>query len=145
MWFTLAVEEDSALGLDGTLDVLQELGTNVDRGLKVVATGEMELDGTVELQRLRPPLGRLAGEDLAVLPQHAEHLAPGSGFGGQRRDRVLHELERRRRGNSPGCRNWWELRLEPGRRVDPDQHVVAQQAQGLTLRIDVGNQALQGL
>src|SRR5204862_2503176 len=25
MWFTIAVEEDSALGLDGTLDVLQRL------------------------------------------------------------------------------------------------------------------------
>ena len=34
-------------GLPFALDVLQELGTNVDRGLKVVATGEMELDGTV--------------------------------------------------------------------------------------------------
>ena len=34
-------------GLPFALDVLQELGTNVDRGLKVVATGEIELDGSV--------------------------------------------------------------------------------------------------
>jgi len=51
--------------------VLQELGTNVDRGLKVVATGEMELDGTVG------PIGgvkqktygaRKAGADVFLVP-----------------------------------------------------------------------------
>ena len=58
-------------GLPFALDVLQELGTNVDRGLKVVATGEMELDGTVG------PIGgvkqktygaRKAGADVFLVP-----------------------------------------------------------------------------
>ena len=58
-------------GLPFALDVLQELGTNVDRGLKVVATGEMELDGTVG------PIGgvkqktygaREAGADVFLVP-----------------------------------------------------------------------------
>jgi PDZ domain-containing protein len=34
-------------GLPFALDVLQELGTNVDHGLRVVATGEIALDGSV--------------------------------------------------------------------------------------------------
>ena len=34
-------------GLPFALDVLDELGTDVDRGLRVVATGEISLDGTV--------------------------------------------------------------------------------------------------
>ncbi len=34
-------------GLPFALDVLQELGTNVDHGRRVVATGEIALDGTV--------------------------------------------------------------------------------------------------
>lgn len=34
-------------GLPFALDVLEELGTEVDHGLRVVATGEIELDGTV--------------------------------------------------------------------------------------------------
>jgi PDZ domain-containing protein len=34
-------------GLAFALDVLEELGRNVDRGRKVAATGELELDGTV--------------------------------------------------------------------------------------------------
>jgi Lon-like protease len=34
-------------GLAFALEVMQQLGRNVDRGLRVAATGEMELDGTV--------------------------------------------------------------------------------------------------
>ena len=58
-------------GLPFALDVLQELGTNVDHGLKVVATGEMELDGSVG------PIGgvkqktygaRRAGADVFLVP-----------------------------------------------------------------------------
>jgi PDZ domain-containing protein len=58
-------------GLPFALDVLQELGRDVDRGLKVAATGEIELDGTIG------PIGgmkqkvlgvRRAGADVFVVP-----------------------------------------------------------------------------
>jgi PDZ domain-containing protein len=58
-------------GLPFALDVLQELGTNVDHGKRVVATGEISLDGTVG------PIGgvkqktfgaRRAGADVFLVP-----------------------------------------------------------------------------
>lgn len=58
-------------GLPFALDVLQELGRNVDRGRRVAATGELELDGSVE------PIGgvkqkvygaRKAGVDVFLVP-----------------------------------------------------------------------------
>ena len=58
-------------GLPFALDVLQELGTNVDQGRKVVATGEIALDGSVG------PIGgvkqktygaRKAGADVFLVP-----------------------------------------------------------------------------
>jgi PDZ domain-containing protein len=58
-------------GLAFALDVLEELGRNVDRGHKVAATGELELDGTVR------PIGgaqqkavgvREAGVDVFLVP-----------------------------------------------------------------------------
>lgn len=58
-------------GLPFALDVLQELGTNVDHGLRVVATGEIGIDGTVG------PIGgvkqktygaRRAGADVFLVP-----------------------------------------------------------------------------
>jgi PDZ domain-containing protein len=58
-------------GLPFALDVLQELGTDVDHGLRVVATGEIELDGSVG------PIGgvkqktygaRRAGADVFLVP-----------------------------------------------------------------------------
>ena len=58
-------------GLPFALDVLQELGTDVDRGRRVVATGEIALDGTVG------PIGgvkqktfgaRRAGADVFLVP-----------------------------------------------------------------------------
>lgn len=58
-------------GLAFALDVLEELGRDVDRGYKVAATGELELDGTVT------PIGgaeqktlgaRAAGVDVLVVP-----------------------------------------------------------------------------
>jgi len=58
-------------GLPFALDVLQELGTNVDNGRRVVATGEIALDGTVG------PIGgvkqktfgaRKAGADVFLVP-----------------------------------------------------------------------------
>ena len=58
-------------GLPFALEVLQKLGRNVDHGLRVVATGEIELDGTVA------PIGgvkqkvygaRKAGADVFLVP-----------------------------------------------------------------------------
>ena len=57
MWFTLAVEEDSALGLDGTLDVLQELtGAESIRQLPTLKLFKIRMDlemegGTEELAK----------------------------------------------------------------------------------------------
>jgi PDZ domain-containing protein len=47
-------------GLPFALQVLQELGTDVDRGYRVAATGEIELDGTVA------PVGGLKQKTLGV-------------------------------------------------------------------------------
>ncbi len=58
-------------GLPFALDVLQELGKDIDRGHRVAATGELELDGTVA------PIGgmrqkvlgvRQAGADVFIVP-----------------------------------------------------------------------------
>ena len=58
-------------GLPFALEVLQKLGRDVDHGRRVVATGEIELDGTVA------PIGgvkqkvfgaRKAGADLFLVP-----------------------------------------------------------------------------
>lgn len=58
-------------GLPFALDVLQELGRNIDRGYRVAATGELELDGSVS------PIGgmrqkvigvREAGADVFLVP-----------------------------------------------------------------------------
>lgn len=58
-------------GLPFALDILQELGRDIDRGYKVAATGEIELDGTVA------PIGgvkqkvfgvRAAGADIFLVP-----------------------------------------------------------------------------
>ena len=57
MWFTLAVEEDSALGLEGTLDVLQELtGAESIRQLPTLKLFKIRMDlelvgGTDELAK----------------------------------------------------------------------------------------------
>ena len=40
-------------GLAFALEVMEELGHNVDRGYKVAATGQIELDGTVDADRRR--------------------------------------------------------------------------------------------
>lgn len=47
-------------GLPFALEVLQELGTDVDRGYRVAATGEIELDGTVA------PVGGLKQKTIGV-------------------------------------------------------------------------------
>ena len=53
-------------GLPFALDVLQELGTNVDRGQRVVATGEMALDGTIE------PIGGVKQKTFGARAAHAD-------------------------------------------------------------------------
>jgi len=74
-------------GLPFALDVLQELGTNVDRGLRVVATGEIGLDGTVG------PIGgvkqktfgaRKAGADVFLVPA-GENAAEARRYAGNLR------------------------------------------------------------
>jgi PDZ domain-containing protein len=74
-------------GLPFALDVLQELGTNVARGLRVVATGEIELDGAVA------PIGgvkqktigaRRAGADVFLVPA-GENAAEARRYAGKLR------------------------------------------------------------
>ena len=74
-------------GLPFALDVLQELGTDVDHGHKVVATGEIELDGTVG------PIGgvkqktygaRRAGADVFLVPA-GENAAEARRYAGNLR------------------------------------------------------------
>jgi len=64
MWFTLAVEEDSALGLQGTLDVLQQLtGAESIRQLPTLKLFKIRMDLEMEADT-----GRLATEGVAVAP-----------------------------------------------------------------------------
>jgi PDZ domain-containing protein len=74
-------------GLPFALDVLQELGTDVDRGNKVVATGEIALDGSVG------PIGgvkqktygaRKAGADVFLVPA-GENAAEARRYAGNLR------------------------------------------------------------
>ena len=74
-------------GLPFALDVLQELGTNVDHGRRVVATGEIALDGTVG------PIGgvkqktfgaRRAGADVFLVPA-GENAAEARRYAGNLR------------------------------------------------------------
>jgi siroheme decarboxylase len=64
MWFTIAVEEDSALGLDGTLDVLQELtGAESIRQLPTLKLFKIRMDLEME-----GDTERLASPGVAVEP-----------------------------------------------------------------------------
>ncbi len=74
-------------GLPFALDVLQELGTDVDHGRRVVATGEIALDGTVG------PIGgvkqktfgaRKAGADVFLVPA-GENAAEARRYAGNLR------------------------------------------------------------
>jgi PDZ domain-containing protein len=74
-------------GLPFALDVLQELGTDVDRGRRVVATGEIALDGSVG------PIGgvkqktfgaRKAGADVFLVPA-GENAAEARRYAGNLR------------------------------------------------------------
>jgi PDZ domain-containing protein len=53
-------------GLPFALDVLQELGTDVDKGRRVVATGEIALDGTVG------PIGGVKQKTFGARRAHAD-------------------------------------------------------------------------
>jgi len=53
-------------GLPFALDVLQELGRNVDHGKRVVATGEMALDGTIG------PIGGVKQKTFGARAAHAD-------------------------------------------------------------------------
>ena len=71
MWFTIAVEEDSKLGLQGTLDVLQELtGAESIRQLPTLKLFKIRMDLEMEgdTERARP-----SGE--AVAPGRAREAA----------------------------------------------------------------------
>jgi Lon-like protease len=74
-------------GLPFALDVLQELGRNVDRGYRVAATGELELDGSVS------PIGgirqkvigvRESGADVFLVPA-GDNAAVASRYAGNLR------------------------------------------------------------
>ena len=56
--------------------------------------------------------------------------SPGTGSfkSDERRHRVLPELERRRRGDASGGRHRRQLHVDPARRLDADEHVVAEHA-----------------
>ena len=85
MWFTLAVEEDSALGLQGTLDVLQELtGAESIRQLP-----------TLKLFKIRMDLEMSA--DTKALAPAAEAVAPV-----ELEQAALRRARRRRRPRDPG-------------------------------------------
>ena len=74
-------------GLPFALDILQELGTDVDRGRRVVATGEIALDGAIG------PIGgvkqktfgaRKAGADVFLVPA-GENAAEARRYAGNLR------------------------------------------------------------
>ena len=68
LWFTLAVEEDSKLGLDGTLDVLQELtGAESIRQLPTLKLFKIRMDLEME-----GDTDALASEGVAVEPVELE-------------------------------------------------------------------------
>ena len=69
MWFTIAVEEDSKLGLQGTLDVLQELtGAESIRQLPTLKLFKIRMD--LDMEGDTDALAKAAGE--AVAPAELE-------------------------------------------------------------------------
>ena len=85
MWFTIAVERDSRLGLDGTLDVLAELtGAESIRQLPTLKLFKIRMDLEME-------------GDTAALASPGAQTAPGAARG----DR-LRRARRRRDPRDPG-------------------------------------------
>ena len=71
MWFTLAVEEDSPLGLQGTLDVLQELtGAESIRQLPTLQLFKIRMD-----LEMAGDTKSLASEGVAAAPVELERVA----------------------------------------------------------------------
>jgi siroheme decarboxylase len=71
MWFTIAVEEDSKLGLQGTLDVLQELtGAESIRQLPTLKLFKIRMDLEMEgdTERLASPAEAVAAAELDRQP-----------------------------------------------------------------------------
>ena len=67
-------------GLPFALDVLEQLGKDVDRGYDVVATGEIELDGTIA------PIGGVKQKAVGVRRSGADvFLVPGDNAAEARR------------------------------------------------------------
>ena len=86
MWFTIAVEEDSALGLQGTLDLLQELtGAESIRQLPTLKLFKIRMD--LEMEARTPKALATAAEVVAPAP---------------RREGALRRARRRRRPRDPG-------------------------------------------
>ena len=72
MWFTIAVEEDSALGLQGTLDVLQELtGAESIRQLPTLKLFKIRMDLEMEGDTDDAGQGGGRGEEPVELEQAA--------------------------------------------------------------------------
>ena len=66
-------------GLPFALDVFQELGNDIDRGYRVAATGEIELDGTVA------PIGGMKQKVLGVREAGADVFLVPAGDNAERR------------------------------------------------------------
>ena len=116
MWFTLAVEEDSALGLQGTLDVLQELtGAESIRQLPTLKLFKIRMDlemegGTDELAKAAVAEEPVELEQAALRrARHGRHPRdPGRPAGRPRAVRAGGRAARddRRRAASSTCARW---------------------------------------
>jgi len=74
-------------GLAFALEVMEELGHNVDRGYKVAATGQMELDGTVSA------IGGVKQKTFGVREAKADvFLVPAAGDNAAEARRYAHGL-----------------------------------------------------
>ena len=141
MWFTLAVEQDSALGLDGTLDVLQELtGAESIRQLPTLKLFKIRMDlemegGTDELAKaavaeepveLEPPAlrrarpARSSARPRATCRSSPEPYAPAARAAGHERGRAGRAPARdgRARPAAPRRRD----PLPPPRRLQRQRH-----------------------
>ncbi len=103
MWFTLAVEEDSALGLQGTLDVLQELtGAESIRRLPTLKLFKIRMDLEME-------------GDTKALSSAGEAVEPID-LGKQPYDERDREIVRATQGDLPVTSEPWAPAAERARR-----------------------------
>jgi Lon-like protease len=73
-------------GLAFALDLLEELGQNVDRGYKVAATGELALDGTVE------PIGAIKQKTFGAREAHVDVFLVPAGDNAREARKYAHGL-----------------------------------------------------